>query len=251
MKKPLFYNNIVALNTETHRNLKLSKPSKPLEFARQANLIPALVDEFASSKGELVIAFLPGAEAPTPVFVAGLHPGSNVFISEEGLWTGSYAPAYLRRYPFILADVPESDPILCIDDTYEGLGEEEGARFFDDEGNSEEPLLTALQLAQSYRGAADRTEVFARMLTEMQLLTSVSLDSTTADGEKTSLHGLMVVDEDALSSLSGEQLEQLNAQGFLKPIYTHILSLGALSKLIVGRGKPPADDAELAQAVNG
>ncbi|MEM1074695.1 MAG: SapC family protein [Pseudomonadota bacterium] len=231
MKKPLFYNNIIALNTEAHRELRLSTPPDPLGFARDANLIPALVDEFAMALGDLAVAFLPGAEFATPVFVAGLHPGTNVFISDDGRWDGRYAPAYLRRYPFILAEVPDGDPVLCVDESYAGLSNDEGTRFFNEKGEAEEPLKTALQLAESYRAAAARTDEFAKKLKALDVLTSVSLDATTDTGEKTSIHGLLVVNEEAVNGLSGEQLAELNADGFLKPIFAHLMSLSALSRL--------------------
>jgi hypothetical protein len=51
------------------------------------------------------------------------------------------------------------------------------------------------------------------------------------DGEKTSVHGLMVVNEQALAALSDADLGKLNAAGFLKPIYSHLLSLRSISRL--------------------
>lgn len=231
MTNPLFYKNVIPLNTEAHRNLRLATPEQPLAFARDANLIPALVDEFESAAGDLPIAFLPGTEAPAAVFVTGLKPGTNVFVSRDGLWDGQYAPAYLRRYPFIVGDVSGGEPVLCVDDTYEGLNEEEGERFFTDDGESQETLMRALTLSQGYKTSAERTDAFARMVHDMGLLRAISLDAVLPDGEKTSVHGLMVVDEDALAGLSGGDLETLNKAGFLKAIYWHLLSLKAISTL--------------------
>ncbi|WP_322865053.1 SapC family protein [Aquicoccus sp. G2-2] len=231
MANPLFYNNVVPLNTKTHKNLRLATPKKPLAFAEGANLIPALVDEFEEAVDDLPIAFLPGNGAPAAVFVTGLKPGTNVFVSKEGLWDGKYAPAYLRRYPFIVGDVTDGEPILCVDDTYEGLNESEGDRFFSKTGESEETLMRALTLSQSYKASAERTDQFAKMLHDMELFHSISLDAVMPDGEKTSVHGLMVVDEDALAGLSGDNLQKLNEAGFLKAIYCHLLSLKAISRL--------------------
>jgi hypothetical protein len=41
----------------------------------------------------------------------------------------------------------------------------------------------------------------------------------------------MVVNEQALGELSDAQLGKLNAAGFLKPIYSHLLSLRSISRL--------------------
>jgi hypothetical protein len=249
MANPLFYKNVVPLNTETHRNLRFATPKKPLAFAQDANLIPALVDEFEHAVDDLPIAFLPGNDAPAAVFVTGLKPGTNVFVSDEGLWDGKYAPAYLRRYPFIVGDVTDGEPILCVDDTYEGLSEKEGERFFTKDGESEETLVRALTLSQSYKTSADRTDQFTRMVQEMDLFHSISLDAVMPDGEKTSVHGLMVVNEDALEGLSGDNLKKLNEAGFLKAIYCHLLSLRSISRL--GRQSEAASsDAEEAVPEN-
>ena len=83
MSELLFYKNVVPLNSETHRDLHLKAVKKPLAFAKEANLIPALVDEFEFAMDDLPIAFLPGKEQPSAVFVAGLEPGSSVFITED------------------------------------------------------------------------------------------------------------------------------------------------------------------------
>lgn len=247
MSNPLFYKNVVPLSTDVHKNLKFHTPTKPLSFAKEANLIPALVDEFDLALDDLPIAFLPATDVPSAVFVTGLKPGTNVFISEDGLWDGKYAPAYLRRYPFIVGDVENGGPILCVDDTYEGLSEKKGEPFFSKSGESEETLMRALTISQSYKTSADRTDAFTKMLHEMELFQSISLDAVMPDGEKTSVHGLMVVSEDALEKLSDAQLGQLNAAGFLKPIYSHLLSLRSISRLAQDLNAPSIPEGETVQ----
>ncbi len=253
MANPLFYQTVVPINSEVHRDLRFSTPEKPLEFAREANLIPALVDEFDHAMNDLPIAFLPGAKQPAAVFVTGLKPGTNVFISEDGLWDGQYAPAYLRRYPFIVGDVVDGDPLLCMDETYEGFSADEGVRFFSTTGESEEPLLNALTIAQSYREAAERTDEYAAMLQDMGLLRAISLDGKTGDGETISVHGLLVLDEEAFDKLSGEQLGKLHAAGFLRATFNHLFSLKAISRLgesLEGAKEDAADTAEVKKSKN-
>jgi hypothetical protein len=45
------------------------------------------------------------------------------------------------------------------------------------------------------------------------------------------VHGLMVVNEEALAALSEAQLGKLHSAGFLKSIYCHLLSLRSISRL--------------------
>ncbi len=231
--KPLFYKNVVPLDVKRHANLRIGAAVQPLAYAREANVIPALVDEFELAMAELPIAFLPGPDLPSAVFVTGAAPGTNAFVSDDGLWTGAYVPAYLRRYPFIIGDVEGGQSLLCIDDTYPGLGEKSGERFFSDKGEREEALDKALTLAQSYRDAALRTEIFCGMLRDFGLLQSATLDTAAPDGSKSVVHGILIIDEAALAALTGEQLQKLHASGFLKAIYNQIASLRSVAKLSV------------------
>jgi hypothetical protein len=130
MANPLFYNKVVPLNTHAHRGLRLAAVGRPFGFAASANLIPALLEEFSAAAPFMPIAFLPGAQNPAPVFVTGLRPGQNLFVGTDGKWADGYLPAYLRRYPFIMGDVPQGDPILCIDETFAGFSNQQGERLF-------------------------------------------------------------------------------------------------------------------------
>lgn len=247
---PLFYKSVVPLDSQRHRSLRLSRPGRPLDYARLANVIPALVDEFELALTEIPIAFLPGVNSPAAVFVTGAAPGSNVYVTEEGLWDGTYVPAYLRRYPFIIGDVAEAESVLCIDESYEGLGEAEGERFFSETGEQEAPLTNALTLAQGYRDAAARTEAFCAMLHDFDLLQTATLDTTAPDGTKSVVHGLLIIDEAALAALPADKLHKLHEAGFLKAIYAQIISLRAVTKLSAAPAPeaPPEGEAQASKA---
>lgn len=231
MANPLFYNQVVALNTEAHRELRLTAVDKPLAFATEANLIPALIEEFGAAAPFMPIAFLPGADRPAAVFVAGLKPGQNLFIDADGKWASGYLPAYLRRYPFIMGDVPNGDPVLCIDESFAGFGKHEGERLFSPAGETLPLVGNALALAENYRLSALRTDAFAGALQKLRLFRSVTLDAKSPDGQSTVVHGLMVVDETAFDALSEADVLDLHRQKFLKPIIAHLMSLSAVSRL--------------------
>lgn len=231
MTNPLFFRDVVALDKNDHRDLKLDAPEQPLGFARETYLIPAVIDEFDLAVGEIGIAFLPAQPHPTPVFVCGLQPDQNLMITAEGLWDAAYVPAYLRRYPFILGDAEDGQSFLCIDQAYEGVSTATGEALFAEDGSPAEPVERGLALAQSYKEAALRTDALGAALQEMGLLHSVTLTATLADGASSSVHGLMVVNEAALNELEAEQLKSLADQGMLRAIYSHLLSLSAISGL--------------------
>lgn len=231
MSSPLFYNHVVPLDSAAHRDLLLTGGERPLAFAEGANLIPALSEEFLAAAPYLPIAFLPGATRPAAVFVVGTKPGNNVFVDAAGKWDAGYLPAYLRRYPFIMGDVPDGEPILCIDESFDGLGRDDGQRLFTEGGEATDALKQALSLADNYRTAALRSDQFCDTLQSMGLLRSVTLDVKQADGASNVVHGLMVLDEEAFDALSQEKLATLHRDKMLKPIFAHLVSLAAIDKL--------------------
>lgn len=230
--RPLFYRTVVPLDSRRHEALRISRPLRPLDYARDANVIPALVDEFDLAMAEIPIAYLPGKNCPSAVFVTGSSPGTNIYVTDGGLWNGTYVPAYLRRYPFIIGEVSEDDSVLCIDESYDGLGEAEGDRLFSETGVQQDALTNALTLAQSYRDAAIRTEAFCAMLRDFDLLQTATLDTIKPDGAKSVVHGLLIMNEVALAALPSDKLYALHAEGYLKAIYSQIASLRAVSKLL-------------------
>jgi len=231
MANPLFYGNIVPLGTSAHRDLRMRTPARPFGFAAEANLIPALLEEFGAAAPHMPIAFLPNADRPAAVFVTGLKPGRNLFVDADGRWTAGYVPAYVRRYPFIMGDVPAGDPILCIDSGYEGFGTAEGELLLEADGKPGALLGKALALAENYRQSAPRSEAFCAALQKLGLFRTVTLDARPPGGESTVVHGLMVVDEQAFNALDAEALRDLHAQRFLRPIFEHLVSLAAMAQL--------------------
>lgn len=230
MVNPLFYQRIVPLDSAAHCTLRLAPVARPYGFAGEANLIPALVEEFGAAAGVMPVAFLPGADKPAAVFVVGFKPVQNLFVTAEGQWAGSYVPAYLRRYPFIMGDVPGGQPILCVDGAFAGLGDA-GEPLFLEAGTPAPVVTQALTLAENYRLGAQRTDEFCMTLQRLKLFRSVTLEAKPPDAQSVVVHGLMVVDEEALNALPSTDLAELQRQKFLRPIYAHLISLGALPKL--------------------
>src|SRR3546814_4680932 len=71
----------------------------------------------------------------------GMNEGINTFVDDEGkLLNPVYVPAYIRRYPFLLARLrPDSDELsLCFDPTSGAIGKfDEGDLLFEDGKPSE------------------------------------------------------------------------------------------------------------------
>lgn len=130
----------------------------------------------------LTILFLPGAQRLNAIFVVGLAVGQNLLVTPEGLWDGTYVPAFLRRYPFIRGDIEGADPIICVDQDFEGLNEERGEAFFvEDEQTSY--LNSQVGLVNAYYEASRRSEEFCELIQRMGLLKSVTIDVKSQRGQ--------------------------------------------------------------------
>src|ERR1700761_1533796 len=100
---PMFYKEPRPLDRAKDGKLRLSRPTH-FRFAEGTNAIPLLVDEFPMAAAYYPIVFADGP-LPIPAAVVGLKNDQNLYIDANGRWiAGSYLPAYVRRYPFILMD---------------------------------------------------------------------------------------------------------------------------------------------------
>ncbi len=228
---PLFYQSVVALNRERHRELRMDDSQTRFAFCRQTHVIPAVVDEFAAALAHLPIVFAPAQPVPTTVFLVGVRPQRNLLVDEQGRWTGAYVPAFVRRYPFMRGEISGSTPVTCVDERSSLLGHAQGGRLFDDEGR-ETPLLAGyVDLVDKYYQAAARTQAFLSVVHELQLLRNVTIETTVGQGGSSVIHGFMTVDEARLDALPAEQLLRLRDGGFLAFIYAHLFSLRAVEVL--------------------
>lgn len=230
-KNPVLYKSVTALNRETHKAVRLKPLPEPLSFGRGTHLLPAVVDEFATAARELPIVFLPEGDLISPVFLLGLRSGHNGFISAEGLWTASYMPAYMRRYPFVLGEVEGRDPVLCFDDSFPGINQTDGEALFKADGSATPFLESAMQFAANFREAGLRTTAFVQKLKGLSLFKSVTMDVKNNKAGQATIHGLLVVDEEKLRALPDATVVDLHKLGILPAIYAHLLSLGGIAAL--------------------
>ena len=99
---PLFYNDLMPLNSRDHGSWHARAADKAVWLAGQ-HAVPLTVEEFPMTQRHFPIVFSSG-ENPVPLALMGLNEGVNAFVSDDGtVEEGLYLPAYARRYPFLLA----------------------------------------------------------------------------------------------------------------------------------------------------
>lgn len=235
---PLFYRNPVALDSKVHGGLSLAQPLG-FGFSARANAVPISLNEIPLAATWYPIAFAEEAVA-RPLAVLGFRDGENLFVDAEGRWLeGAYVPAYVRRYPFILAEHGDGDSSLYVDDAPGVLVTSGGKPLFRD-GAPTPMLRMALKFCASHRAADLATQPFIEALRVNRLLQNRSASAQTPAGEL-KLSGFSVVDEHALRSLPDPVFLAFRKQGWLPAIYAHLqstLNWNRLADLAAARTRP-------------
>src|SRR5690606_7378108 len=115
-KQLMIYENIQPLS-DKHRTWAVNVSS--YDFAAHLNSSPLLATEIPFAAGEYPIIFSATATEGEylPLAVMGLKEGQNLFIDDNGRFSARYIPAFIRRYPFVLAGAKDAETLtLCIDE---------------------------------------------------------------------------------------------------------------------------------------
>lgn len=229
----LFYEKPVPLNVDVHLKARMGSIGTDARFAAQTNSIPLAAVEFIDTAREYPIAFT-GQEggAMFPIALVGVRHNENLFVNAENRWDGRYIPAFVRRYPFVLAEKQGADDFnVYIDEAYPGFGADDGERLFTDNGEHTPILKQALEFLSTYQGEITRTRVFVERLQALNLLIPRVLEVVRSNEAPMVLQGFSVVDEQRLAGLSDGDLLSLAREGYLALIYAHLGSLGNVSRL--------------------
>jgi hypothetical protein len=229
---PLFYKSVAPLSSQTHATFGL-KPRENLAFTKNTHAIPVTVDEFALCQRSFPIVFGLG-EAAAPLALLGLQEGNNLYVDANGNWdVAAYVPAFVRRYPFMLARLsPDTQDLsLCFDDTSEQLAAGEGEPLFVD-GQPSETTKAVLNFCEQFEQAVGRTRMFIDDLTKLNLLMDGEV-TIQREGlaEPAVYRGFRMVDENRLQNLRGDQARKLVQNGMMGLIYAHLFSLSLISPL--------------------
>jgi hypothetical protein len=251
---PLFYNSLEALNVGQHGKMKIRRIDKAPVIAN-THAIPATVDEFALLQRHYPIVFSIG-EQPVPLVLMGLSEGVNVFLDDNGMLRDSsqYVPAYMRRYPFLLARLrPDTDELsLCFDPTAGAIGDfDDGEALFDGDQPSQ-ATKAVLQFCEQFETAGQRTGVFLEELKKSGLLMDGEVAIQPEGAEQPFVYrGFQMVDEEKLREMRGDELRKMNQNGMLALIYAHLFSLTQIRDVFsrqVQQGKGPIKAPELVPA---
>lgn len=247
---PLFYNDLMPLNSRDHANWKV----KSLDGAKWLvgqHAIPLTVEEFVQAQRDFPIVFSSG-DNPLPLALMGLNEGVNTFVNEEGkIGDPIYIPAYIRRYPYLLAKLtPDTEELsLCFDPTAESIGEfEDGNPLFDEEGKTSQATNEILQFCEQFEQAGARTKSFVDELKKHDLLMDgeISISRNDNPDQPFIYRGFQMINQEKLQDLRGDVLRSWNQNGMMALVHAQIFSLDLMRTIFsrqIEQGKGPLGSA--------
>ncbi len=251
---PLFYKDLMPLNSRDHLKWN-NRRSDSAKWLAGQHAIPLTADEFVQAQRNFPIVFSAGDD-PLPLALMGLNEGVNTFVDKNGKVSEPiYIPAYIRRYPFMLAKIQVgADQLsLCFDPTSDTVGEfKEGERLFTEDGKATDETTSILNFCEKFEEAGLKTKAFVDELKKHDLLmeSEISISQDENAEQPFIYRGFKMVDQEKLRALDAKVLKEWTENGLLALIYAHVFSLD-LMRIIFSRQvqqgtgpKLPADAAK-------
>ncbi len=231
MSDLVYYEKPVLLDRDKHRGRRV-RAGQSFAFARKANSLYLAGVEFNEACKEYAVVFTRAGGKVVPVVMLGLRSRENLFVDAQERWDARYIPAFVRRYPFVLAELPGQALAVCIDEAYAGLNDSEGEPLFEAGGKETAFLRNALDFLAQYQREYLRTEAFCRRLDQAGLLREMDARADLADGRSFTVNGLLVVDEKKLMALPDAAALAMFRAGELHLVSMHLASLSNMQRLV-------------------
>ena len=247
---PLFYNDLMPLNSRDHGGWR-ARSMDSAKWLIGQHAIPLTVEEFPQAQRHFPIIFASG-DNPVPLALMGLNEGVNVFVNDEGkIDAPIYLPAYIRRYPFLLAKLTQDtqELSLCFDPTSDMIGDfSDGDPLFAD-GEPTEATKNALSFCENFEQAGQRTAAFIDELKKHELLMEGEVAIQTEGVEQPFIYrGFQMINQEKLREMRGDVLRTWNQNGLIAMVYAHLFSLDLMRDIfgrqqLLGKGPVAAEPA--------
>jgi hypothetical protein len=157
-----------------------------------------------------------------------------------------YVPAYVRRYPFMLARLrPDAEELsLCFDPTSDVVGEfKKGGNALFEDGKPSQATNDILKFCEEFELSAQRTNAFMEELKASDLLMEGEVSIQPSGAEQPFVYrGFQMVSEEKLREARGDTLRKMNQNGMLALIMAHLFSMAMVREIFgkqIQQGKGP------------
>ncbi|MCD6432837.1 MAG: SapC family protein, partial [Sulfurimonas sp.] len=229
-KRKKMYKNLVVLDKEQHKSLKIS-PLESLSFAKQTTFVPVIANEVALVGAAFPVVFT-ADENPSLVSLVSLG-GENLAINAEGKWITSYIPSYLRKYPFSLANTKENpeQKVILVDEESHLFSKSKGKQLFKKNGEQSDTLIQAVKFLTNHENQSVMTASVAKVIADSGILESKEISVGEGDEKKVLVKGFRVVNREKLNALSDDILATWVRKGIISMIDSHLRSLENIQAL--------------------
>lgn len=222
--------NYIPLDKNKHSALKV-KTQHNFEFAKDTHLASATLREFAQVASCMPIVFIKDQASGSfhTIAMLGLEQNSNLYFKDDK-WQGHIMPLNIQRFPFDVR--PDGDKLGVFIDENSALVGDEGEPLFTEDGQPSDFLNNRQQLLGDIANSEMATQRFVKEVVDLNLLDAVQLTVKYANGEQRNVTGLYGINENRLNELDDEKILALRKSGFLGAIYTVMLSLAQINRLV-------------------
>lgn len=238
--------NIVVLNNETHRSLRVRAVASAA-YGDSRHFVQVIVNEFPVLAARCPIFFAKDAE--TGAFycgaMLGFDEGENLFLKAGGGFDG-YRPLNLQRDPFYVAGSE-----LAVDLDSPRVGAPDGEALFTEAGEPTPYLQSVTAAFRELKPGLERTKVFVATLLELKLLEPVDINVGFDDGTTRDLVGLYTVNQPTLAALPDASALDLFRRGYLYLIHLMIASMKQIPVMAEKKNRQILEDSGALVAARG
>jgi putative transposase len=229
-KRKNMYKNLVVLDKEKHKDLKIN-PLENLFFAKETAFVPVTASEIALVGAAFPVVFS-ADENPSLIALVSLG-GNSLGINADGKWITSYVPSYFRKYPFSLASTKENpnQKVILIDEDSSLFSKSKGKQLFKKDGDKSETLEHAIEFLTSHENQTIITMNVAKVIADSGILEDREISVGEGDEKKVLVNGFKVVDREKLNALSDDILADWVRKGIITFIDAHLKSLDNIQAL--------------------
>jgi hypothetical protein len=237
------YREPMLLDAARHRSLKIGTLAD-FSIAKTMHGVFVAATEIPNAALEYPILFVntgerdaSGKPVMSPIALLGLSQKENLYL-DGPRWDARYIPAFIRRYPFLTANLRGvAGPGVMVDSGWSGLSDTEGEPLFEADGQPADALKRAMEFLERFEIEAQRTRGFCLRLQEFDLLKEMKADATLPDGATLSVDGFYAVDEEKLLNLPDLQVLEMHRNGMLTLLNLHLASLNTMRHLVERKAK--------------
>lgn len=245
--------NMIALSSDTHLYSAVALDAA-LVYGSSQHLLNVRVNEISQLLADVPV-FFSRHQQTGQWLLSGLYsftPAQNLWL-QQGQWLASYQPVCMQTYPLRLGTDPSQLMLVADERVLHRTGVANTVALFAENGQASGYLTQQKSLLEKDLQQEYLTFQFVKAVSQLGLIKELDLHLMLADGSSQLIKGLATVDEDKLQLLSGEQLQQLQQQGYLLLLHAMLLSITRLNRLIqlhnlqIARQQTAGRNAELPQ----